>query len=97
MPPVLMVGVVEEARDFGGVPTHQQAGALGGQSAQDRLEDVIPHTAGLVDDIQHILGVEALEGIWLAGGPGHGEPFLGVAPHVDLFTGPDKAIGQDRV
>ena len=36
-----------------GVPAHQQSCALSRQSAQDRLEDVIPHTAGLVDDIQH--------------------------------------------
>ena len=94
---VLMVAIIEEAGDPGRVPAHQQAGSLGRQSAQDGLENIIPHAGCLVDDIQHMVCMEALEGIRLAGSPGHRKPFFGVSPHIDLFSGPDKVVAQYRV
>mgnify|MGYP007014934431 CR=1 FL=1 len=94
---VLVVAVIEKAGDLGGVPTHHQLGALGGQRTEDRLKYLILDAGGLVDDIEDVVCMEALEGVRLAGRSSYGKPFLRVSFHVDLLFCPDQVIRQGRV
>ena len=94
---VLVVAVIEKAGDLGGVPTHHQLGALGGQRTEDRLKYLIFDAGGLVDDVEDVVCMEALEGVRLAGRSSYGKPFLRVSFHVDLLFCPDQVIRQGRV
>ena len=85
---VLVVAVIEKAGQLRGVSAHQQPRSLGRQSTQNGLEDSIIDTARLVDDEQHTLRMEALQGVWGVRGTGHSKPFFLCSVHVDSLLRP---------
>ena len=87
---VLVVAVIKKARQLCRVSAHEQPRSGRRKCAQNRLEHLVVHAAGLVDDVEDVVSVESLQGVRLAGRSGHSEPLLGVLLHVDLFLCPHQ-------
>ena len=75
--PVFVEGAAECAGVAGGVADEEELAVAGGHDGLDGVVDFFADALGLVDDDEHVGGVEALELVGLVGGEAEGKAVVG--------------------